>query len=125
MYTLLILLYIIVSVALTIVILLQSSKGGGLAGAFGGSGAAGAVFGGRGAATFLSKTTTVLATAFLVLSLILALMSRTSTAARGLVEQERERQSTSATSGIPIVPENPATTQPSPPAAQPDSSVKN
>lgn len=119
MYTLLIFLYVLVSIAMTIVILLQSSKGGGLAGAFGGSGAMGTVFGGRGAATFLSKTTTVLATVFLLLSLILSLMSRQTTAARGLVEQERQRQVT-PTSAIPIVPESPAQAPASVPAAQPD-----
>jgi preprotein translocase subunit SecG len=119
MYTLLIFLYVIVSVALTIVILLQSSKGGGLAGAFGGGGSVGTVFGGRGAATFLSKTTTVLATLFLLLSLVLALMTRNAPSARGLVEKARQEQ-TSPASAIPIVPENPAAIPSSVPAAQPD-----
>ena len=119
MYTFLILLYVIVSFALTIVILLQSSKGGGLAGAFGGSGSVGTVFGGRGAATFLSKTTTVLATLFLLLSVVLALMTRSAPSARGLVEKERQQQTLPA-SAIPIVPENPASVPAAVPAAQPD-----
>ena len=37
---------------------IQSAKGEGLAGAFGGTSLTGTVFGGRGAATFLSKATT-------------------------------------------------------------------
>ncbi len=123
MYTLLILIYIIVSVGMTIVILLQSSKGGGLAGAFGGSGSMGTVFGGRGAATFLSKTTTVFATLFLVLSLVLALMTRHASNARGLVEKARQKQ-TSAVPAIPIVPENPTKMPASVPAALPDSGRK-
>ena len=49
--------HVLVCLALVLVVLLQSSKGGGLAGAFGG-GADSTVFGGRGAATVLSKATT-------------------------------------------------------------------
>ena len=54
---------------------MQSSKGEGLAGAFGGSGITGAVFGGRGAATFLSKATTALAVAFFVSSIGLSFIT--------------------------------------------------
>lgn len=50
---------------------MQSAKGEGLAGAFGGGGISGAVFGGRGAATFMSKTTTILAIAFMVSCILL------------------------------------------------------
>ncbi|MCK4372437.1 MAG: preprotein translocase subunit SecG, partial [candidate division Zixibacteria bacterium] len=48
--------HVLTCVALVLVVLMQSSKGEGLAGsAFGGSGSmGGAVFGGRGAASFLS-----------------------------------------------------------------------
>ena len=68
--------HIIVCFTLVITVLLQAGKGGGLAGAFGGGGGAGqTLFGGRGAATFLSKATTVLGIAFMTTSLILALMS--------------------------------------------------
>ncbi len=73
----------LICVALVIVVLLQSSKGEGLAGAFGGGGGggmSGAVFGGRGAASFLSRATTVLAICFMVSCLSLSLMS----AGRGL-----------------------------------------
>jgi len=66
----------IVCILLVIVVLMQSSKGEGLAGAFGGGGGlSGAVFGGRGAATFLSKATTVLAVVFFINCGILAFMS--------------------------------------------------
>jgi len=66
----------VVCILLVIVILMQSSKGEGLAGAFGGGGGlSGAVFGGRGAATFLSKATTVLAIVFFVNCGVLAFMS--------------------------------------------------
>ena len=69
--------HVIVCVALVVVVLMQSSKGEGLAGsAFGGGGGVGqAVFGGRGAASFLSKATTVLAIVFMVNCGVLAFMS--------------------------------------------------
>ena len=68
--------HLLVCIAMVLVVLLQSGKGGGLAGAFGGMGGAGQqLFGGRGAATFLSKATTALGISFMTTSLILALLS--------------------------------------------------
>jgi preprotein translocase subunit SecG len=55
-------------------VLLQSSKGSGLAGAFGGGGGQ-TMFGGQETATFLSRMTTYLAVLFMVLSLLLAFLS--------------------------------------------------
>ena len=81
-------LHIVICVGLILVVLLQSGKGGGLAGAFGGmSGAGQALFGGRGAATFLSKATTVLGIAFMSSSLILALMSGTQSGPRSVIRE--------------------------------------
>jgi len=105
MYTLLLVVYLIACVALTIVILLQSSKGGGLAGAFGGGGGMGAVFGGRGAATFLSRVTTGLAIAFLLVALSLSLLKKGAIGDSGsLVQQEREKRSALPAAGLPVVP---------------------
>jgi len=56
MYTILVTLCGIIAVFLIIIILMQSSKGGGLAGTFGGAGM-GTVFGTRRTADFLSKAT--------------------------------------------------------------------
>lgn len=71
--------HVIVCVALVLVVLMQSSKGEGLAGsAFGGgggSGLGGAVFGGRGASSFLSKATSWLAVIFMLNCGALAFMS--------------------------------------------------
>ena len=78
MFIALITFHVLVCLALILVVLLQSSKGEGLAGsAFGGGGGgiSGAVFGGRGAGTFLSKATTILAVIFMVNCGFLALMS--------------------------------------------------
>lgn len=74
MVTILIILHVIICIMLILAVLLQSGKGAGLAGAFGGGGSMGggmgAVFGGRGAAPFLSKATTVLAIAFMLSCLV-------------------------------------------------------
>jgi len=84
----------LVCILLVIVVLMQSSKGEGLAGAFGGGGGlTGAVFGGRGAASFLAKATTVLAIVFMVNCGVLAFMSshragRTATLSGSAVSQE-------------------------------------
>ncbi|KAB2926430.1 MAG: preprotein translocase subunit SecG [Bacteroidetes bacterium] len=72
MYTALVLLELIISVLLIIAILMQNSKGGGLAAGFGGSNI-GNVFGVRRASDFLSKTTTYLAGGFIILALVINL----------------------------------------------------
>jgi preprotein translocase subunit SecG len=75
LYPFLLVIHVIFSLALIVVVLLQSAKGEGLAGAFGGGGGlSGAVFGGRGAATFLSKATTFLAVGFMLTSVTLLLL---------------------------------------------------
>lgn len=76
MFTFFLIIHALICLALIIVVLMQSSKGEGLAGAFGGGGGiSGAVFGGRGAASFLSKATTILATLFMVSCLSLSFQS--------------------------------------------------
>lgn len=81
MYGITIAVFLLVCVALVISILLQSAKGEGLAGAFGGSSLTGTVFGGRGAASFLTKATTYLGTAFMLLALALTFMHPTTSQA--------------------------------------------
>jgi len=76
MYGLLLGVHIVICASLIIVVLLQAGKGGGLAGAFGAAGGqtGQTLFGGRGAATFLSKATTVLGAAFMTTTVILAVL---------------------------------------------------
>lgn len=110
MFGLLLFIYVLVCLALMGVILLQSGRGGGLAGVFGGGGM-GTVFGGRGAATFLSKVTTVLATIFLLLSLVLAMIVRSGGGRESLVAKERQRQVLTPAANLPAVGVEPAETQ--------------
>jgi len=80
--------HIVVCVTLILVVLLQAGKGGGLAGAFGAAGGQTGqmLFGGRGAATFLSKATTVLGAAFLLTSLLLGIVQGRATGPRSVLE---------------------------------------
>lgn len=108
MYEILIVFHIIVCLALILSILMQSAKGEGLAGAFGGTSLSGAVFGGRGAATFLSKATTVIAIAFMLTSLTLTFFSPTRRAGnqesalrRQLQETQQQAPATQQPSALP------------------------
>jgi preprotein translocase subunit SecG len=87
-YTFLLFLHILVSILLVVVILLQSAKGGGLAGsAFGGAGGT-SFLGARGTATFLSRATTILAVVFMVNSLSLSFLIRGATRPVSVTQQE-------------------------------------
>ncbi|MBN2356129.1 preprotein translocase subunit SecG [candidate division KSB1 bacterium] len=118
MYSFLIVLFMLVCFALTFVILIQSSKGGGLAGTFGGMDTMGSLFGGRGSAPFLQKVTAVLAIAFLLISLLMGMMTRGSVSQESLVQQERERMESSPARTLPQVPQQPVPTQPVVPTEQ-------
>ena len=102
MYVLLIFFHLVVCLALVSVVLMQSGKGGGLAGgAFGGS--AQTVFGGRGATDFMTRATMVLGGLFFATSLVLALMSSNVTSSRGrsLINQEARKAAQSAPAQMP------------------------
>ena len=71
MYTILVVIQVLVAVALIALVLLQQGKGADAGAAFG-SGASGTVFGSRGSANFLSRTTAWLAAVFFGVSLALA-----------------------------------------------------
>mgnify|MGYP001012325877 CR=1 FL=1 len=74
MYIALSILHVFIAAGLILIVLLQSGKGADIGAAFGG-GSSQTVFGGRGAATFLSKATTVLAVLFMVMSVALTLLA--------------------------------------------------
>jgi len=120
METFLIIVHFIITVMLMVVILLQSSKGGGLAGVFGGGGAMGTVFGGRGAASFLSKVTTILATIFLAMSLLISYIDKGKAVDQNIVQEElRNRRLSSPAAVLPTVPTDDAAGQQPLPVPQP------
>ena len=103
MYTFFIILFIFVCISLVMVILLQAGKGQGLAGTFGGPGA-GAVFGGRGAAPFLSKSTGILATLDIILSLLIGYVYKSQNEVQRDSLIQQEAQETVAPSSVPLAP---------------------
>ena len=84
-------------VVLTLVILLQDSKGEGLSSSAFGGAEMQSVLGGRGAATFLSKMTTWLAIGFMVISLFLMrFYGEEKSGALTPIEQETTQEATTA-----------------------------
>ncbi len=74
MYIALSIIHLLVTLGLILIVLLQSGKGADIGAAFGG-GSSQTVFGGRGAATFLSKLTSALAILFMLTSLTLTILA--------------------------------------------------
>ena len=86
MQNVLLVIHLMVAIALIGVVLMQRSAqdGGGL---MGGGGTMGGLFTSRGSANLLSRTTAVLATLFIVLSLALAIIAGQSHGAKTIAEQ--------------------------------------
>ena len=110
LYGILIALQMIISVLLVVSILLQSSKGGSLAGIAGG-GLTSAVFGGRGAASFLAKATTILAAAFMLNCLLMAVISTKIGSTASVTQQSVQQEATQ--SPVPAAPSEATTPAPS------------
>ena len=95
MFVFLMVIHVIISVALIMVILAQSSKGGALDGLVGG--AASSVLGGQGASKFLKNTTQILAVLFMLNCILLAFQLKprkapTSKAVEMMKEEAVEQQ---------------------------------
>ena len=107
MYTFLLVLFVILSLLMVVVILLQAGKGQGLAGAIGGGMAGQSIFGGRGAGDFLSKATTYLAIGYMVLALGLGLIYKTEVeeTQQSLIQQRMDaQQQNQVESTLPVAP---------------------
>src|SRR5512145_1155220 len=105
MYGVLLGLHLLVCLCLVAVVLVQSGKGGGLAGgAFGG--ATQTVFGGRGATDFITRATIVLGVLFFATSISLALITtRGMTRSRSVVSESARRATpTAPATGTPTAP---------------------
>ena len=111
MFTFLLVLHACIATTLVVVILIQKSEGGGL----GMGGSPSGLMSARGAADFLTRSTTILATLFVTLSIVLAVM-----ASSGHNSKIDSRLATQAPPGgaVPAGPP-PAQTAPVPVAPQP------
>lgn len=99
MYTFLMVVEVLVSVALIGLILIQQGKGADAGAAFG-SGSSSTVFGARGSANFLSRSTAWLATIFFGTSLALAYLVHGSREAQSVVDTVQQ----SAPAVVPAAP---------------------
>jgi len=104
MITILTILHVLICIFLVISILLQSSKGGGLAGMFGGGGIGS--FGGRGTASFLAKVTMWLGIGFAATAILIGLLRKgTNYDQRSMVQQVMEGEQEQASTPAAILPE--------------------
>lgn len=109
-HTLILVAHLVVAVALIALVLLQQGKGADAGAAFG-SGASATMFGSRGSASFLSRTTAILATAFFVTSLSLGYFATQTSVPKSVVErvqvEERAAEQPKDSGGPVDVPQLP------------------
>jgi preprotein translocase subunit SecG len=114
MQTILVVVHLFLAIGMVTLILLQHGKGADAGAAFG-SGASATVFGAKGSASFLSRTTAILATLFFITSMALAYFASQTGVQKGVMEQAEApavEQGVPATESdvplAPVVPESPA-----------------
>ena len=102
MKEILLVIHVLTAVGIIALVLLQQGKGADMGAAFGGGGSASqTLFGARGSANFLSRSTAVLAAIFFATSLALAVVYSRQSADRG-------RSITEQAAPVPAAPELPA-----------------
>jgi len=102
MYAFLLALLVIDGLFMSVVILLQAGKGGGLASVGGGAAMTEGILGGRQAATVLTRSTWFSGSIFMVLALVLSIMSSRSTAPTSVIQVPTTTAPTSAPE--PVIP---------------------
>lgn len=95
MYQVIIVFHVLLGLGIIGLVLMQQGKGADAGAAFG-AGASGSVFGAQGAASFLSRTTAILATLFFLTSLGLAIMNSQKGVAYDLMSEPAVEQDTLA-----------------------------
>ncbi len=106
MQTILVVAHLFLAIGMVTLILLQHGKGADAGAAFG-SGASATVFGAKGSASFLSRTTGILAALFFVTSMTLAYFASQTGVQKGIMEQAApavEEAAPAAESDIPLAP---------------------
>ena len=99
--------HLLIAISLIGVVLVQKSEGGGLG--IGSGGGAGGMMSARGTANLLTRTTAVLAGAFMLTSLVLAIMAGGQNRPRSIIDQMPPQQSAPAKSppAAPAAPQAP------------------
>ncbi|MEX2467491.1 MAG: preprotein translocase subunit SecG [Gemmatimonadota bacterium] len=101
MYGILLAAMVLDGIFLSVIILLQAGKGGGLAAVGGGSSMTDGVLGGRQATTVLTRATWVAGTIFMVLALVLSIMSSRADAPESIIQVDTPAP---ATQPEPVLP---------------------
>ena len=78
--------HVLIAILIVVLVLLQKGKGADMGSAFG-AGASGTLFGAKGSANFLSRTTGVLATIFFITSLTLAYLNKGTTITESVLDK--------------------------------------
>lgn len=102
METIVLVIHLILAIALVGVVLLQRSEGGGLG--IGGGGGGGGLMSVRGTANLLTRATGIIAAAFMVTSLVLAIMAGTQSERRSIMDQPTAAPATQEAPKEPSVP---------------------
>ena len=95
LHSILLVVHVLVAIGLIALVLLQQGKGADAGAAFG-SGASGTVFGSRGSASFLTRTTGILATLFFITSLSLAYVATKQAKPTSVVDMVQPVEQTAA-----------------------------
>ena len=101
LHTATIVFHTLLGIGIVLLVLLQRGKGAD-AGAGFGSGASGTVFGARGAASFLSRSTATLAALFFVTSLTLAYLGGRTPASSSVIDRVNLPATTTAPAATPV-----------------------
>ncbi len=112
MATVVLVIHLLIAIALVAVILIQRSEGGGLGL---GGGTAGGLMTARGSANLLTRTTAVLATAFMLTSLLLAILAGRDRGVEAIIERPAAGE---APAPAPVAPAPAEQGPPAPPVAQ-------
>jgi len=104
MTNLLLVLFLLVTLALIGVILVQRSEGGGLG--IGTTQGMGGFMSGRGTANLLTRTTAVLGTIFMALALVLAMLGKGQAPSRSILDMPVPPLTAPVVPAVPTVPNN-------------------
>ena len=120
MFTVFLVIQVLITLAMVVMILLQRSESDGLSG-LGGGGGAGSIMTGRAAASFMTRTTAILAAAFMINSLWLAILVANDRGdSKSLVEQITAEDPLSPLQKVAPADEAPAKTETVPVAGEPE-----
>ncbi len=111
MESIILILHLLIAIGLVGVVLLQRSEGGALGmggGGSGGGGGMGGLMSGRTASDVLTRTTAILATLFMITSLLLAILAGSARESKSILDQPvTESEPSSSSPSIPQAPSIP------------------